>query len=82
MSSLRPIEKEASEALEQKNYSMKVIRYNEWLIWHPDVRNVVYELCRNDFKKIREISKEEARKLIKENDLKMVHFNMHGSIWS
>ena len=82
MSSLRPIEKEASEALEQKNYSMKVIRYNEWLICHPDVRNVVYELCKDDFKKIREISKEEARELIKENDLKMVHFNRYGAIWS
>lgn len=61
---------------------MKVIRYNEWLIWHPDVRNVVYELCKDDFKKIRQISKEEARELIKENDLKMVHFNRYGAIWS
>lgn len=61
---------------------MKVIRYNEWLIWHPDVRSVVYELCADDFKKIRQISKEEARELIMENDLKMVHFNKHGAIWS
>jgi hypothetical protein len=61
---------------------MKVIRYNEWLIWHPDVRNVVYEECADDFKKIRQISKEEARDLIKENGLKMVHFNKHGAIWS
>lgn len=61
---------------------MKVIRYNEWLIWHPDVRSTVYELCKDDFKKVRQISKEEARELIKENDLKMVHFNKHGAIWS
>lgn len=61
---------------------MKVIRYNEWLIWHPDLRSVVYELCQDDFKKIRQITKEEARKLIQENDLKMVHSNKHGAIWS
>lgn len=61
---------------------MKVIRYNEWLIWHPDVRNVVYEECEDDFKKIRQISKEGARDLIKENGLKMVHFNKYGAIWS
>lgn len=61
---------------------MKVIRYNEWLIWHPDVRSVVYEFCDEDFKKIRQITRDEAHELIKENNLKMVHFNKHGAIWS
>lgn len=60
---------------------MIIIRYNEWLIVHPDIRGTVYELCRDDFTKVRQISKEEAREKIKENGLKMVHFNKHGAIW-
>lgn len=60
---------------------MIIIRYNEWLIVQPDIRSTVYELCRDDFTKVRQISKEEAREKIKENGLKMVHFNKHGAIW-
>lgn len=60
---------------------MIIIKYNEWLKIQPDLRNVVYELCRKDFRKIRQISKEEAIQMIKENHLQMVHRNKHGAIW-
>ena len=60
---------------------MIIIKYNEWLKIKPDLRNVVYELCRKDFRKIRQISKEEAIQMIKENHLQMVHRNKHGAIW-
>lgn len=60
---------------------MIIIKYHEWLTIQPDIRSTVYELCRDDFTKVRQISKEEAREKIKENGLKMVHFNKHGAIW-
>lgn len=82
MNSQRLTGMEASDPRAQNNFAMKIIRYNEWLIIHPDIRSTVYELCRDNFTKVRQISKEEARELIKENDLKMVHFNKHGAIWS
>jgi hypothetical protein len=60
---------------------MVILKYNEWLIFYPDIRNTVYELCKDDFTKIRQISREEARKKIEENGLKMVHSSKHGTIW-
>lgn len=47
----------------------------------PDIREVVYELCSNDFKKIRQISKEEAVEIIEENHLVRVHREKYGAIW-
>ena len=60
---------------------MVIIKYFEWLKIQPDLREVVYELCNDDFKKIRQISKKEAIELIKENHLTRVHRNEHGAIW-
>ena len=60
---------------------MVIIKYFEWLRIFPDYREVVYELCRDDFKKIRQISKEEAIRLIDENHLKKVHWSTSGAIW-
>lgn len=70
---------------------MVIIKYYEWLKIQellmkknglkPDIREVVYELCSNDFKKIRQISKEEAVEIIEENHLVRVHRDKYGAIW-
>ena len=70
---------------------MVIIKYFEWLKIQellmkknglkPDIREVVYELCSNDFKKIRQISKEEAVEIIEENHLERVHRDKYGAIW-
>lgn len=70
---------------------MVIIKYFEWLKIQellmkknglkPDIREVVYELCSNDFKKIRQISKEEAVEIIEENHLVRVHRDKYGAIW-
>lgn len=69
---------------------MVIIKYFEWLKIQellmkknglkPDIREVVYELCSNDFKKIRQISKEEAVEIIEENHLVRVHRDKYGAI--
>lgn len=70
---------------------MIIIKYYEWLKIQellmkstgikPDIREAVYELCNDDFKKIRQLKKEEAIELIEENHLMRVHRNQHGAIW-
>ena len=60
---------------------MIILKYNEWLKWQPGYRDIIYELCHDDFKKIRQIDKEEAIRLIEENHLQRVHRNRYGAIW-
>ena len=60
---------------------MIIIKYFEWLRFQPDVRNIVYELCDEEAKKIRELDREEAIQMIKDNHLTRVHRNIHGTIW-
>lgn len=70
---------------------MVIIKYYEWLKIQellmkknglkPDIREAVYELCNDDCKKIRQLSKQEAIELIDENHLTRVHRNEHGAIW-
>lgn len=60
---------------------MVIIKYYEWLKIQPDLREVVYELCKEDFKKIRQLTKEEAIELIEENHLVRVHKDKYGAIW-
>lgn len=60
---------------------MIIIKYFEWLKIQPDLREAVYELCNSDFKKIRQISKDEAVEMINENHLTRVHRDKHGAIW-
>lgn len=60
---------------------MIIIKYHEWLKIMPDYKETVYELCNDDFKKIRRISKEEAIEMIAENNLQRVHRNYLGAIW-
>ena len=60
---------------------MIIIKYFEWLKIQPDLREAVYELCDKGFKKIRQLSKDEAVKLIDGNHLTRVHRNKYGAIW-
>lgn len=60
---------------------MIIIKYFEWLKIQQDLRDVVYELVTEDFKKIRQLKKEEALELIQENNLVRVHRNKYGAIW-
>lgn len=60
---------------------MIIIKYFEWLKIQPDLRDVVYAVCDDDFKNAKPISKEEAIKLIKKNNLQRVHRNQYGAIW-
>lgn len=60
---------------------MIIIKYHEWLIIQPDLRQTIYELCSDDFKAKRQITKEEAIKMIQENNLQRVHRNRFGAIW-
>ena len=60
---------------------MIIIKYFEWLKIRPDLRDVVYELVTEDFKKIRQLKKEEALELIQENNMVRVHRNKYGAIW-
>lgn len=70
---------------------MVILKYYEWLKiqeffvkktgLRPDIREAVYELCTDNFKKIRKISKAEACEMIKENNLKQAHRNKYGTIW-
>lgn len=60
---------------------MVIIKYHEWLKILPYYKETVYELCSDDFKKVKRLSKEEAIKMIEENNLKRVHRNMFGAVW-
>ena len=60
---------------------MIIIKYFEWLKIQPDLRDVVYELVTEDFKKIRQLTKEEAIEMIEENHLVRVHRDKYGAIW-
>ena len=60
---------------------MVIIKYFEWLKVQPDFREVVYEQCNDDFKKVRQLTKQEAIEKIEENHLVKVHRNKYGAIW-
>lgn len=60
---------------------MIIIKYFEWLKIQPDYREAVYELCNDDFEKVRVLSKEKAVEMIRANKLTMVHRNIAGTIW-
>lgn len=60
---------------------MIIIKYYEWLKIQPDLREVVYEQCKDDFKKVRQLTKQEAIEMIEENHLVKVHRNKYGAIW-
>ena len=70
---------------------MVILKYFEWLKIQeliskktglkPDIREAVYELCTDNFKKIRKLDKEEAIEMIQENHLQKVHWCKWGAIW-
>ena len=67
---------------------MTIIKYYEWLRIIPDERHVIYELCKRDpesddgVRKIRNLDKQTALKMIEENTLRIVCKNKHGIIWA
>lgn len=64
------------------NYlKMIIIKYYEWLRFAKDVRETVWEVCNSKYKKIRQVSKEEALRLIRENNLHMVYKSSKGAIY-
>lgn len=65
------------------NYlKMIIIKYYEWLkfLKHPD-RMPVWEICTKEYKAIKQISRDEAKRLIKNNNLKLVFHNNDGAIY-
>jgi hypothetical protein len=60
---------------------MIIIKYYEWLKIQPDLRETVYEQCDDNFKKVKQITKEEAISFIEDNNLQRVHRNKYGAIW-
>ena len=60
---------------------MIIIKYFEWMKLIKDERHPVYEICDKHYKRRRQIPREEAQKLIKEHNLRLVHFNNDGAIW-
>lgn len=60
---------------------MIIIKYFEWMKLIKDERHPVYEICDKHYKCRRQIPREEAQKLIKEHNLRLVHRDNDGAIW-
>lgn len=61
---------------------MIIIKYYEWLRILKDAsRYPVWELCDKKYKKIRKLNKDEAKRMIKENNLRLVYFDNSGAIY-
>ena len=60
---------------------MIIIKYFEWLKLFKDERHPVYEICDKHYKRRKEISREEAKKLIKAHNLRLAFFSNDGAIW-
>lgn len=61
---------------------MIIIKYYEWLrfLKYPD-RMPVWEICGKDYKAIKPITRDEAKRLIKENNLRLVFHSNDGAIY-
>lgn len=61
---------------------MIIIKYYEWLrfLKYPD-RMPVWEICDKNYKPIKQITRDEAKKLIKAHNLRLVHHNNDGAIY-
>jgi hypothetical protein len=60
---------------------MIIIKYFEWLKLFKDERYPIYELCDKNYKCKKTLSREDARRMIRDNHLRLVHFNNDGAIW-
>lgn len=60
---------------------MIIIKYYEWLKLGKDERIPIYELCDKEYKCKKTLSREDARRMIKDNHLRMVYFDANGAIW-
>jgi hypothetical protein len=64
-----------------------IIKYYEWLKIIPHEKHPIYELCKRDadaedgITKIKNIDKQTAQTMIKDNHLLVVCNNKHGIIW-
>lgn len=61
---------------------MIIIKYYEWLrfLKYPD-RMPVWEICGKDYKVTKQITRDEAKRLIKENNLRLVFHSNDGAIY-
>lgn len=60
---------------------MIIIKYHEWLIFNPSIKETVFEICDKNYKKVRQITKQEAKDLIEEHSLRMVYRDKSGAIY-
>ena len=61
---------------------MIIIKYYEWLRLNKDPdRYPIWEICNEKYEKVKEITKEEAKRLIRENNLRLAHFDNNGAIY-
>lgn len=60
---------------------MIIIKYYEWLKLFKDERIPVYELCNKRYEKVRQLSREDAIRMIREHNLRIVHKDTNGTIW-
>lgn len=60
---------------------MIIIKYYEWMRIIPDEKHPVYELCNDRFERRRELTREDAQRMIKDNNLMLVHRDKRGAIW-
>ena len=66
---------------------MMIIKYYEWLKIIPDEKHPICELCKRDtdaedgIRKIKNIDKQTAQRMIEDNHLRVVCKNKYGIIW-
>ena len=60
---------------------MIIIKYYEWLKLFKDERIPIYELCNKRYEKVRQLTREDARRMIRENHLRMLHHDTNGASW-
>ena len=60
---------------------MIIIKYFEWLKLFKEERLPVYELCNKKYEKVRQLSREDAIRMIRDNNLRIVHKDKNGTIW-
>ena len=66
---------------------MIIVKYYEWIKFYPDARHPIWELCKKDpeaedgMKKLKDLTPEEAKRMIRENNLVCTYSNRHGAVY-
>ena len=60
---------------------MIIIRYYEWLKLFKEERYPIFELCNDKYECKKELTRDEAREMIKKNHLRLVYHDKNGDIW-